>query len=176
VNVIKNRKRACLQHSWKCVCSWSAACVSDNIILCRADVVAYKDKSQMFPVFNLLSQYGDTWRNTILDLGSRWRWVFNFALLLLSTWRLRGPQSQSGLCGAQKNLLALTRTEVQFLNKLACNLSLYYALSNLYNYMMLQTTTTEWPTYSFQLKVVLEKAICQCHRNRKNRSVVLMFK
>jgi hypothetical protein len=56
------------------------------------------------------------WRysSTFLDLGTRWRWVVSFTSLPLYPRgyrprypldrRLGGPQSQSGLCGEEKNL------------------------------------------------------------------------
>jgi hypothetical protein len=54
------------------------------------------------------------WRHssTILDLGTRWRWVVSFTPQPLYPQypldgRLGGPQIQSGCCGEEKNLLLL---------------------------------------------------------------------
>jgi hypothetical protein len=59
--------------------------------------------------------------STILDFGTRWRWVVSFTPLPLYTrgkslrypldGRLGGPQSQSGRCREEKNLFPLLGIE-----------------------------------------------------------------
>jgi hypothetical protein len=76
-------------------------------------------QSRFVLVLNLLDsmpwKYMGKWRysSTILDLGTRWRWVVSFiSVTLYPRWknpryplerRLGGPQIQSGLCGEEKN-------------------------------------------------------------------------
>jgi hypothetical protein len=64
-------------------------------------------------------------RSTILDLGSRWRWLVSFTLLLWEkgVWypldrRLCGPHRRSGRFGVEKNIEAHSPYTAQWLRKL----------------------------------------------------------
>jgi hypothetical protein len=79
-------------------------------------------KGKVVPLFNDLRttpwRHIGEWRylSTILDLGTRWRWVVRFTAWPLYPLgkrsrypldrRLRGPQSRSGRCGVQEKSLA----------------------------------------------------------------------
>jgi hypothetical protein len=63
----------------------------------------------------------EIYSSTILDLGTRWRWMVSFRSWLLYPRgknpqysldrRLCGPQSWSGCCGVERNFLPLPRIE-----------------------------------------------------------------
>jgi hypothetical protein len=98
----------CLVH-WLCPCTYAYG---------RGNVVPVRNWLSTMP----LRHIGE-WRysSTILDLNTGWRWVVSFTLKPLYTWgispcyplgrRVGGPQSWSGRCEVEKNLLPLSGIE-----------------------------------------------------------------